>query len=519
MSGIEFHRGTQISPEDAVDSEWPVVNSSDISIINSHGHIAVATLWTKRDALVKKIHQQGVEDVVVVGQLYSPAGVNKMIRNLLANKNIRYLVLSGADLWGSGDKVMQIWQEGAQADGIANDLPPQAIEQLRQHVQIIDMRYATTTKQVADVVVDYLPQLKPVSPWGFAEHYSEPEVEVAERLPSGWGAEVIKGEYAHQVWPQLLEMIMKFGVVDETNYGERARDLQNMVVTVRMGDPFDPTIPDFFSFSRSDLEAYVEEFLAAYKPEDVFYTYGQRLRLYGDHGVDQIEIIEDKLRTDPNDRGAIMVLYDVERDNRRHPETEDVPKKDIRTPCLTSVQFNIADGELHLTAYFRSQDVFGAWPLNFLALRRLQAEVAQNLGVDVGTTTTISNRAHIYEHAWDEAEIVISQADRRGGFRQDPRGSFRLWIDDDSNMRATHMHPDCGEPLGPDFVVNGSRKKAAEALARGLANAKGVSQIEHAFDLGIQSALMEIAVKLGIPFEQDADMVERIINLFNQLSE
>ena len=48
----------------------------------------------------------------VIGNLYTTYGLNYLIRNVLANPRIRYIILPGPDLTGSGggiDKVNSAW--------------------------------------------------------------------------------------------------------------------------------------------------------------------------------------------------------------------------------------------------------------------------------------------------------------------------------------------------------------------------------------------------------------------------
>lgn len=510
-----------VSPDKGIYPGWPVVSSPDINIINAHGNIAVATLWTMRSEVVKTLEKY--PNVSVVGQLYSLNGINLMLRNLLANTNIRYLVLSGADLENSGKGVVQLWRDGVDGQQkviglpevvINKEIPAEAIDRLRNNVELIDLREARTAAQISSVLGNLVKNLPNKEPWGQPEVYPEPKIETQERMPGSEGVEKmpLAGKMA-DVWLEILQHIMQFGESAPTNYGEQARDIKNLVAVVNQGDPFNPEITDFFPFSKDSLETYVNEFISSICPQGIAYTYGNRLQSYRYQGntINQLDTIADKLQRDANDRGAIAILYDVGIDNRVVPHPNITGKESFRTPCIVSLQASITDGALQFTAYVRSHDMFGAWPGNILGLRRLQGELAQRLGVPVGPTITISNRAHIYEHSWAQVENILKE--NKSGIRKftpDPRGNFKFRTED-GKIISSHGDPKTGAPLRPDIVWDGQRKEASVGLGKQLAALNTISQIEHALYIGQQLVLAEICVKLGITYTQDSDIVARII--------
>ncbi|NEO63401.1 MAG: thymidylate synthase, partial [Moorea sp. SIO4G2] len=63
-------------------------------LIYGTGQTAVITGWTIKEAIAKKLNPS---EFAVVGQLYSPTrGISLLIRNLLANPHVRYLVILNA---------------------------------------------------------------------------------------------------------------------------------------------------------------------------------------------------------------------------------------------------------------------------------------------------------------------------------------------------------------------------------------------------------------------------------------
>jgi thymidylate synthase len=63
-------------------------------LLCGHGQTALITGWTVRQAIAKQLTP---EDYAVIGNLYSPTrGIGPLIRNLLANPHVRYLVILDA---------------------------------------------------------------------------------------------------------------------------------------------------------------------------------------------------------------------------------------------------------------------------------------------------------------------------------------------------------------------------------------------------------------------------------------
>ena len=80
-----------------------------------------------------------------------------------------------------------------------------------------------------------------------------------------------------------------------------------------------------------------------------------------------------------------LPLYDDERDGGR-----------LRgAPCLTHLSFKLIEGCVHLTALYRSHDYRYKVPGNLLGLARLQAFVAREVDVEIGTLVVHSTLAYL----------------------------------------------------------------------------------------------------------------------------
>src|SRR4028119_608169 len=63
-------------------------------LICGHGQTAVITGWTVKGAIAKHLHP---DEFAVIGNLYSPTrGISLLIRNLLANPHVSFLVVLNA---------------------------------------------------------------------------------------------------------------------------------------------------------------------------------------------------------------------------------------------------------------------------------------------------------------------------------------------------------------------------------------------------------------------------------------
>lgn len=200
--------------------------------------------------------------------------------------------------------------------------------------------------------------------------------------------------YPADAWQWACNTIQSRGDLVKTEDDQLTREVLNLMVTVLEPQSGWP-IPGS-GWDMAGLNKYAEQLLCKENP-GFDYTYGNRLRSHEAMFVDpddkicsmtwdQIALIIGKLKRSPNSRRCVAITW--------HPETDIVA---CHSPCLQSVDFLFRQGKLHLTAYFRSQDVARAWPANLYGLSRLLTYVGDQAGMQPGSITTISASAHIYE--------------------------------------------------------------------------------------------------------------------------
>jgi len=75
-----------------------------------------------------------------------------------------------------------------------------------------------------------------------------------------------------------------------------------------------------------------------------------------------------------------MSLWDVQ-DHRK------------QSPCLNHIWVRVVNNELSLTATFRSNDMFSAWPANAMGLRALQQYILDAIAKHCHTTRMLNINA------------------------------------------------------------------------------------------------------------------------------
>lgn len=378
-------------------------NHKPNQLICGTGQTAIATGWTVREAIAKHLRS---EEYAAIGQLYSPTrGISFLIRNLLANPHVRFLVVvnatkedcsaGGCDclldffrhgfVKGISDTGRDCWVVKSQVTGYIDiEIPFFRLEMLRQVIEVSEAR----------VIPDAIAQVKAIAklpkrePWG--EPLDFPVIESTPTvLPGTRYGHRIEGRTIAETWVKIVHRIKTTGTIRPTGYDGQWQELIDLmaVVTDEPEDLYFPE-PNYLPCDRAFIGEYIPQILedAAYQ-EGVKYTYGQRLRSW--FGRDQIEQVIQKLIGEIDAASAVMSLWDV-KDHEKGG-----------SPCLNHIWARVVDSELSLTATFRSNDMFSAWVANAMGLRALQRHICDLVRdrsaykLTVGPLITISQSAHI----------------------------------------------------------------------------------------------------------------------------
>jgi len=479
--------------------EWPIYYRDSLILGNPFSPLAVCTLWSKKESI--KLPK---EKFCVIGNLYTNYGINPMLKNLLANPRIRYLVLCGSDLSGTGNVVKNLIElgidESYRVKGceayVEKTIPREKIEILRKNLRLVDLRNDPEWEEKLVKIASHVPEK--------SDYYAEPIVigeasPVTEELKAEDRAFRVEGKTIAETWLKVLDTVLKWGEIKPTEYGVRQKEALDVIAVVNSQG----NLPEWLPVKKEEIEAYCKNFFGREKPSSVDYTYGERLFSLEFTSVNpktvekaareseavfnQIEWVVSKLKEKPYTRRAIAVTWRHERDSQSE-----------NPPCLVEIVWNVKQGKLYQTCTFRSHDIYRAWLFNVFALRRLQEEIAERLGLQPGSLIVLSVSAHVYESNWEEAERLVEKyyRGRITEFEPDPRGYFTIKVEN-GLIVVEHWLND-GRKTKYEF-----RGRSSEEIYRQILNENLVSRLDHAAYLGKELARAEEALKTGKKYVQD----------------
>ena len=117
--------------------------------------------------------------------------------------------------------------------------------------------------------------------------------------------------------------------------------------------------------------------------------------------VDQLQLAHDKLQEDLQTRQAVVMMWDVKKDNF-------FKAKDY--PCNIALIFSQSHGCLNMSVIRRSNDIVWGWPYNLIQYTSIQEYMAGWLGLEVGGYTEFINNLHIYTEEYPELFTFFEDA-------------------------------------------------------------------------------------------------------------
>lgn len=118
-----------------------------------------------------------------------------------------------------------------------------------------------------------------------------------------------------------------------------------------------------------------------------------------DKDFNQWNYVKEELTRDPDSRRAVVHI--------RMPQDSLLASKDV--PCTLTLQFFIREGALHQVVSMRSSDVIFGIAYDIPAFTMMQEYLANQLNVECGSYTHVSNSLHVYEKHFDMCEKIIAQ--------------------------------------------------------------------------------------------------------------
>ncbi|NEP44617.1 MAG: thymidylate synthase [Okeania sp. SIO2H7] len=296
---------------------------------------------------------------------------------------------NGVDLTDSG------WKIRSEIDGfIDEEIPGYVIERIRTFVGPIIIKESRENcvkfaKQIANPISSY-------KAWGEPLIFPIKEPEVSKVFPGELYGHIIRGKNVAECWVRILHLIRKTGVVRPTSHDSQWQELIDLMTVVTDEgtdlDSFYFPEPNYLSCDREFVKSYIPQVLedSQYR-EGVKYTYGQRLRSW--FGADQIEEAIAKLIREPDSASCVMSLWDGGGNSFGRGDSSS-DHQHGGSPCLNHIWLRVNNGLLSMTAIFRSNDMFSAWPANAFGLRSLQTHIIKTYNSRVESTDTINSNYH-----------------------------------------------------------------------------------------------------------------------------
>jgi len=496
-------------------NSWPIYKDKMLIVGNQESQVAVCALWMKKELVAEKLD---LEKISVIGNLYSPKkGISFLIRNILANPKIRYLIICGLDRSGSGQVLVDFAKNGFEKienkdnkrtywravsdveNRIDTEIEKEALEDFRRGVKIIDLREEKDFGKIQNVINNLDQKLQP-----FISNpllFPDPPKEEVNIFPAESSAHTIRGEKIAEVWLKILDHILKFGITDQTAYQNQQKEIIDIISVISREDPDNLYIPEWLPNNREHLENYLPTILTGNCPNETSYTYGSRMRSH--FGVDQVQNVIDELKKEKYSRRATISLLDPS-----------IDAKSKNPPCLNHCWFRVQSNKLYLIATIRSNDMFEAWPENAFGLRMLQDLVWKELlevysEIELGDLLIHSLSAHIYDDSWEDAKDIVKKhytaVFPNPSAECDQRGNFIVRIENDEII-VEHYSSD-------EFLLNNYKSKRAMPIYLEMSRNNAISVISHALYIGTELQKAEMAIKLGIEYKQDRELNPDKLNL------
>ncbi len=206
---------------------------------------------------------------------------------------------------------------------------------------------------------------------------------------------VIEARDLSEAWFLCLRKTLTEGYkykIERGSYaGQHRKELDFVVVQVRhpAARPLIPDVPQGVPppSTMDYVESYLPYLMTAHKKEGEQYTYGQYLE------TQIAEVIRMYKEDGFNTNQAFMAVGDS--------RSIDLPDP----PCLRAIDTKIRNGKLHFFVYFRSWDLWAGFPSNLAAIQLLKEYMSSEIGVGDGELIATSKGLHLYEYAWELAQI------------------------------------------------------------------------------------------------------------------
>lgn len=497
----------------------PLYYADRLHNVNPHGDVAVITLWSPVQTVLRKFDQidaalldPAQSRIAVIANLYGD-GMPAMFCNLLFNPQIRHLAAVGEDLGQpTCDEIESFIRVGLDDDEMLGS-PVKRISGTNRIVpalpelEDVELRNRLTFRRFGKLSQTDFSESLTAYLAGLPEPKAVSEdARIRAELPTDAGQDYAfqpSNHLAHEVirttplecWRELIVRGARFGRPVTLRNGPRL-ELVNVKAVVT--EPRIESVRSLstYGFDLDRFTKYRERILTSTLPEGIGYTYGNRLRGYfeqGEESTDTLETVISRLRANPETRHAYIAVWDTANDLPVDGESS--------RPCLTTVWFRRAEGKLTLTATFRAHNLLSAWMENFYGLMVIQDHVAKEIGSETGPITILSHSlgidprdpryalAQSIEEGWN-ADDSLDPESGKFSLREDPNGYFAVSVDHEGGrIVAEHRFETA--------LIKRYESDSASRLQREISADMAVSLVSHALWLGGELRAKEQLLQAG----------------------
>lgn len=530
---------------------WPVAVKDRVSYACgkdselSDASVAVTFLWTMRDAIIPKLEKN---NLAIATNFYTPAGLSGMVRNILANPNIRYIIMLGEEYSSkkknneskdltAANAIRAFFEKGIDENrkvkgfesGVHFDknIPTKFINKVREKVELIDLNKDMPGASFDDKIDKANELIKTLDKKGaFLEKPSCFDYEqMDESFPYEGGPIVVHGSNIPKTWIKVIRNIYRYGRKNLMNADTDRwiKEINNLVAVIHDPQDLDLSLNPFLvPLTKEKIEAYQKEIMSPLLPEGKAYTYGNKLRAYlytnakeikelveteeykdFEFGkgpwidanvkykgegceINQVKDIIEVLKRDPYSKACVAMTWHV---------NDELMRKHKSSPCLALLQAMIQDEKLNLFVFFRSHDMTQGWPENAYGMAAIQKEISEGVGVETGELTIVSCSAQIYNNYYQQVEEMLKKYKDEAEFH-DPRGNYLISIKE-GKIIVTLVHPLTNEEL-EKYEGSDSLELREKISANG-----SLIDFYHALYLGSELAKAEACLKEGKEYKQE----------------
>ena len=452
--------------------------------------VGIITGWKTPRLIHDELSSDTLEKVVSIGPLYTKNGINFIIANLFLNPQISHLLLlEDSDVHSRMcDSICEFlyfletedirFQKKFQ---FSKENIHEFCEYFKNHVTVVSSDRLNDT-------IEKLPTTASSLWRDGVEEFSLEVVETKQNLASEKIGFMVRASTVKEAWMRSLKLIGTYGNLKLSDYDEKQMELMDLSIIVREEDLNHPSMVGELGITEEELNLYANTLLSKDKPDDLQYTYGERLRNYSN--VDQLQYLIETLQNKLYSRRAVAVLW--------NPAIETFVDE---VPCIDLYQAIVQDNKLYMIAYLRANDVYNGFPRNIYGILKIQDVLCKALGLDKGYVNTVTGSAHVYERNFLD---ITPYVDGHVSFcEEDERGYFFI-ENNNGNIDVSFFNRE-------GVLERSYQGKTATSLRDKCCF--HISNLDHAFYLGQELTKAEIALENDLPYVQDRPLVlQKIIN-------